>query len=116
MSTMTFSGEIGLDAFSHIVSDPRTRDIPLILETPSHESKDGSVWRAEIAALHAFVPDCATEKRKTVAQAEEEVKEVVDVVTKAEAEAKSAKEKRRGVKRKLAARSNEGEGEEDENI
>ncbi|KZV71947.1 AP endonuclease [Peniophora sp. CONT] len=109
-------GEIGLDAFSQIVSDPCTRDIPLILETPSHDSKDGAVWRAEIAALHAFVPDCATEKRKTVAQAEEEVKVVVDVVVKAEAEAKSAKEKKRGIKRKMAARSNEdeGDGEDDE--
>ncbi|VDB83335.1 unnamed protein product [Peniophora sp. CBMAI 1063] len=109
-------GKIGLDAFSHIVSDPRTRDIPLILETPSHESKDGAVWRAEIAALHAFVPDSASDRRKTVSQAASEVREVVEVAVKAENEAKKAKEVKRGTKRKKAASKdgNEEDGDEDD--
>lgn len=66
------------------------------------------MWRAEIAALHAFVPDCTSESRKTIGQAAEEVKEVVDGAVKAESEAKSAKEKKRGVKRKRVSKKNEG--------
>ncbi|KAI0050856.1 AP endonuclease, partial [Auriscalpium vulgare] len=45
-------GELALPTFSHIVSDPRTQGIPLVLETPSHECED--VWRAEIAVLHVL--------------------------------------------------------------
>ena len=43
------AGEIGLEAFRCIVRDPRTDNIPLILETP-----DCSLWRDEIALLKSF--------------------------------------------------------------
>ncbi|KAH7909221.1 xylose isomerase-like protein [Hygrophoropsis aurantiaca] len=43
-------GCIGIDAFRHIVTDPRTQNFPLILETPSFESNE--VWTSEIAALN----------------------------------------------------------------
>ncbi|KAI0028474.1 xylose isomerase-like protein, partial [Vararia minispora EC-137] len=43
-------GALGLPAFAAIVTDARTRGIPLILETPSNESD--AVWSAEIAVLH----------------------------------------------------------------
>ena len=42
-------GNIGLETFKRIVSDPRTADIPLILETP-----DESLWSEEIALLKSF--------------------------------------------------------------
>ena len=43
------AGFIGLDAFARIVRDPRTDNIPLILETP-----DESLWPAEISQLLSF--------------------------------------------------------------
>lgn len=43
-------GHLGIATFRHIVSDPRTRDIPLILETPTFEATD--IWTKEIAALN----------------------------------------------------------------
>ena len=44
------SGELALPAFHHILTDPRMRHIPLILETPIFESP--SVWKEEIAVLN----------------------------------------------------------------
>ncbi|KAJ3513133.1 hypothetical protein NLJ89_g3121 [Agrocybe chaxingu] len=43
-------GHLTLQAFEHIVRDPRTRNIPLILETPSFE-KAKEVWGVEINVL-----------------------------------------------------------------
>ncbi|MEA3490443.1 MAG: deoxyribonuclease IV [Campylobacterota bacterium] len=43
-------GEIGWDAFSFIMNDPRMDDIPLILETI-----DSSIWAEEIKALYALI-------------------------------------------------------------
>ncbi|KAJ3555715.1 hypothetical protein NM688_g2421 [Phlebia brevispora] len=53
-------GFLGLKAFSHILSDPRTQAIPLIMETPAYadESKKNSrpgegwdVWKKEVEIL-----------------------------------------------------------------
>jgi len=43
-------GEIGWDAFSFIMNDPRMDDIPLILETI-----DDTIWAEEIKALYALM-------------------------------------------------------------
>lgn len=42
-------GTIGLDFFRRLIADPRTNNIPLILETP-----DESRWADEIALLYSF--------------------------------------------------------------
>ena len=42
-------GEIGIECFKYIASDPRFDNIPLILETPDEER-----WAHEIAQLRAF--------------------------------------------------------------
>lgn len=42
-------GNIGIDTFKRLIADPRTEDIPLILETP-----DESIWKEEIALLKSF--------------------------------------------------------------
>ena len=42
-------GCIGIDAFRRLMQDPRTDNIPLILETP-----DESLWPQEIATLKKF--------------------------------------------------------------
>ncbi|RXW16255.1 hypothetical protein EST38_g9599 [Candolleomyces aberdarensis] len=44
-------GTLGLPAFASILTDPRTQDIPLILETPSFE-KPKEVWGVEISVLN----------------------------------------------------------------
>ena len=59
-------GEIGLSAFKHIVSDKRTQNIPLILETPSQD--DGEIWRVEIATLHSLTGDWFTIARCPIAR------------------------------------------------
>jgi len=94
-------GEIGFSAFAHIVSDPRTRGVPLILETPSHES-DGDVWRAEITALHAVVPDVDLEHVGSVEGGLRVVKEAVAAVEK-----KPKKENKTGKKRRHGADNDE---------
>ncbi|OSC97930.1 AP endonuclease [Trametes coccinea BRFM310] len=61
-------GHLGLRTFVHILADPRTRDIPLILETPAYDVQTGSsaaarqrfategmgVWRTEVAVLNSL--------------------------------------------------------------
>ena len=62
---MARRGHLGLRTFAHILSDPRTRDIPLILETPAYDvptssgaardrlAKEGmGVWRTEVSVLN----------------------------------------------------------------
>ncbi|TFY75883.1 hypothetical protein EWM64_g8129 [Hericium alpestre] len=48
-------GTMSLQTFAHIMSDPRTQNIPLVLETPAYGSD--AVWEAEIAALHMLATD-----------------------------------------------------------
>lgn len=43
-------GHIGIGAFKHIVTDPRTKDLPLILETPGFDKMD--IWTKEIDVLN----------------------------------------------------------------
>ncbi|KAJ3892278.1 xylose isomerase-like protein [Lentinula edodes] len=47
-------GHLSIRTFAHILADPRMQDIPLILETPSHEesSKNWDVWVKEIEVLN----------------------------------------------------------------
>ncbi|KAJ4493879.1 xylose isomerase-like protein [Lentinula edodes] len=47
-------GHLSIRTFAHILADPRMQDIPLILETPSHEesSKNWDVWAKEIEVLN----------------------------------------------------------------
>ncbi|KAG2019584.1 endonuclease IV [Coprinopsis cinerea AmutBmut pab1-1] len=44
-------GTIGLASFSYILADPRTRGIPMVLETPSFE-KPREVWGVEVEVLN----------------------------------------------------------------
>ncbi|KAK7450629.1 DNA-(apurinic or apyrimidinic site) lyase [Stygiomarasmius scandens] len=50
-------GTLSLHSFHHILTDPRTQGIPMVLETPSHEESRGledkwDVWRKEIQVLN----------------------------------------------------------------
>lgn len=48
---LTTRGEIGLSSFAFMVTDPRLRNIPLILETHDYDSPT-TVWKTEISALN----------------------------------------------------------------
>jgi dihydrodipicolinate reductase len=74
------------------VSDPRTRGIPLILETPSNESDE--VWRTEVATLHGYVGDRDSGTALPLAEAVRAVREVVA------ASEKTAAKPKKGAKRK----------------
>lgn len=47
----TCSGHLGLQTFHHVLTDPRTQNIPLILETPTFDN-NRIVWGAEISVLN----------------------------------------------------------------
>ncbi|CAA7271167.1 unnamed protein product [Cyclocybe aegerita] len=51
-------GHLTLQAFKHVVRDPRTQNIPLILETPSFE-KAKEVWGVEINVLGRLAGACS---------------------------------------------------------
>ncbi|KZV84156.1 AP endonuclease [Exidia glandulosa HHB12029] len=56
-------GKLGLKTFEHIVRDPRTQNLPLVLETPCDDEVDlGSVWRVEVGVLHELAADGRTQK------------------------------------------------------
>ncbi|TDL19144.1 AP endonuclease [Rickenella mellea] len=109
-------GHIDLRAFSHIVTDPRLKDIPLILETPIFDSP--SVWKKEIEILNRLslirsadvevgVEDAGDGESDVVfEEMVREVKEEVAVFA-AKKEAKAGKAGKK--KRKKAEREDEGE-------
>ena len=42
------SGHLTLRTFAHILSDPRTQDIPLVLETPAHDAGTASKGKRKL--------------------------------------------------------------------
>ncbi|KAF9266355.1 AP endonuclease [Marasmius fiardii PR-910] len=67
-------GHLKLQTFRHILTDPRVQDIPLVLETPSHEENTGNwdVWKKEIDVLTRLssehVPERTNAAREHVKQ------------------------------------------------
>lgn len=84
-------GYLGITAFRHILQDPRTQNIPLILETPSFEQPK-EVWGKEIGILHTLTDDSETNSKY-----EEDLEELRSVVK--EAELKNGKGKESGEKK-----------------
>ncbi|OCH92251.1 AP endonuclease [Obba rivulosa] len=61
-------GELKLSTFAHILSDPRTQGLPLILETPAFDAPGTNwrtggmdVWRSEVAVLHRLADHSGTD-------------------------------------------------------
>ncbi|KAG7090059.1 hypothetical protein E1B28_011676 [Marasmius oreades] len=77
-------GHLKLQTFRHILIDPRVQDIPLVLETPSHEENTGNwdVWKKEIDVLNRLssehVPGGTAAARKHVIQDAASSKDVPD--------------------------------------
>ena len=82
---MLFSGELGLATFAHILADPRTRGLPLVLETPAYDEpgpgaarlgKEGmDVWRKEVEVLNRLAGENVGVER--MAEWMAEIREVV---------------------------------------
>lgn len=83
---LVFRGYLGITTFRHILQDPRTQNIPLILETPSFE-QPLEVWGKEIEILQMMASSPETEK------SEEDLQEEVRNTVK-DAESRSRKTKR----------------------
>ncbi|KAL1706874.1 xylose isomerase-like protein [Schizophyllum commune] len=80
-------GTLGLPAFHHILTDPRTQNMPLILETPNGDNSD--VWHTEIDVLNRM-SGMSTEEYE--AAQEGMVEEIGEAVRRAVGE-KAVKEK-----------------------
>lgn len=115
-----FRGHLSLHAFTHVVSDPRLKNIPLILETPTFESP--SVWRTEISVLNRLAgqhlkgpclsqPDVQSdvELNETV----ELVEEIRQAVWDAAASSKKDTTKGKGVKASKRGKKNKDEDDVD---
>jgi AP endonuclease 1 len=87
-------GHLSILAFHHILTDPRTQDLPLILETPSFEVEE--VWRKEVEVLNriSVQPEQEGEGREGEEGARETLKslegELRDVVKAAGGSSKTA--------------------------
>ena len=68
-------GYLGIAAFRHILQDPRTQNIPLILETPNF-GQPKKVWGKEIRILRTLTGNAETSKSDEDLQ--EEVRSVVE--------------------------------------
>ncbi|KAL1757197.1 xylose isomerase-like protein [Schizophyllum commune] len=94
-------GTLGLPAFHHILTDPRTQNMPLILETPNGDNSD--VWHTEIDVLNQM-SGMSTEEFE--AAQEGMVEEIGEAVRRAVG-AKAVKEKKEVKKVKKAGKEKE---------
>lgn len=86
-------GHLGLRTFAHILSDPRTRDIPLVLETPAYDVPSGpreslategmGVWRTEVAVLNRLAGRSAEEVGEEIGEMRAEIADAVAKASKA---------------------------------
>ncbi|TFY50441.1 hypothetical protein EVG20_g11516, partial [Dentipellis fragilis] len=96
-------GTLSLQAFAHVLSDPRTRGIPLILETPMHGGE--GMWPSEVRALHMLAQaggdaaDALKESEKVIKGAAKTcgwTKGEVKAKAKPKAKAKATKKRKKG--------------------
>jgi hypothetical protein len=81
-------GHLGITTFQHILQDPRTRNIPLILRTPNF-GQPKKVWGKEIEVLRALTNTPPSIKSEDLQSLVHEIESAVD-----EAKSKSLKRKR----------------------
>ena len=72
---MPCSGHIGLSGFHHVVSDKRTQNLPIVLETPSFEKVE--VWAKEVEVLNRLSGLSLDEAEEMVKVGEGEIRDVV---------------------------------------
>ncbi|EED80787.1 predicted protein [Postia placenta Mad-698-R] len=111
-------GELGLAAFAHVLADPRTRYLPLILETPAFDTPGAGgglgatggmdVWRKEVEVLNRLATTPGNEKTHEAARQE------IAAVVKVAAAARDAKGKKRAVGEKSRSKRKRRTNEDDE--
>ncbi|KAJ8454412.1 hypothetical protein ONZ51_g13037 [Trametes cubensis] len=127
------SGHLGLRTFVHILADPPTRDIPLILETPAYDIPTGSnaaardrlategmgVWRTEVAVLNRLSGrGCDEDSQIQVTEDElEEGRKELEAAVKKASQSRNGKGKKvdefgKG-KKKAKSKKNAAEDDED---
>ncbi|KAF9043939.1 xylose isomerase-like protein [Panaeolus papilionaceus] len=116
-------GYLGLQAFKHIVNDPRTQNLPLVLETPSFE-QPRDVWGKEIEVLQR-ISGCtppttsqppspnAEPADKSSSQDDNELEDYVEEIRKAVKIAEKNEKKPGGAKAKKSVRKRKTGTEED---
>lgn len=102
-------GYLGLAAFRHILTDPRTQNIPLILETPSFEQPE-EVWGTEIAVLQRI--SGAQKNLPMENRFEALVSEIKDA--KQEAESKNPKRKKQDLSKTARPKRRPGVNKDEE--
>jgi deoxyribonuclease-4 len=55
-------GEVGLDAFRRLVTDPRFRDHPMILETPKEDEDGNPMDAVNLGVLRGFLTDSGAQR------------------------------------------------------
>ena len=70
-------GRLGIAAFQHILQDPRTQNIPLILTTPGFNQPE-EIWGKEIVALQALSNTPPVVKSEELQSLVHEIKSVVE--------------------------------------
>jgi len=114
-------GSLGLDAFRHLMNDPRVQNIPLILETPSFE-RPVDMWGKEIAVLQQLSQAVAEQGENDEAlrsiigdaQTDDALVEVVRNAVKAAEATKSKKTGESTAKKSRKRKRNEDSGEDDD--
>ena len=118
-------GHLGLKTFSHILNDPRTQDIPLILETPAFDVTSGAnknqfkpgkgweIWHSEVNVLHKLA-GCQSRSDETIDLEAwgEQLRSVVKRVS--STQAKNKAKKKDGANKKNADQDDEGDSSSDE--
>lgn len=111
---MARRGSLGLTSFRHILSDDRTKNMPLILETPGFDLVQ--VWSKEIEVLNTV---CAHDQAGEDVDEENLVQQVRDAIKSVEkagwsAKGKVKKDKPTTSKRKRKKADDESDEDEDD--
>ena len=129
-----YRGHLGLQTFLHILNDPRTQDIPLVLETPAFDVTSGAnknqfkpgagwdIWQSEVAMLHRLAGSQTAEGSEALdlEKCTEGLRSVVERVSALQAQADAGKKdkatKKRAPKKgkSTAAEQDDEDGDSDE--
>ncbi|CCM05128.1 uncharacterized protein FIBRA_07336 [Fibroporia radiculosa] len=114
-------GELGLATFSHVLSDSRTKDLPLILETPAFDTPGASgglgatggmdVWKTEVDVLNRIA---MSSERTNFEVWKQEVGAIVKKASSAkDMKGKKKVDRAKGGKQKKKTKGDEDDGKEE---
>lgn len=101
-------GELSITTFQHILTDPRTQHIPLILETPAFDGPGSAlasgmdVWSKEVEILKQISGDHVQDEKERAGLEEMWADEIREVVLEMKAGKEAKEEAKKEKKRKLS--------------